>query len=550
MLTGDWGSGKTFQWKKALDRAAKCGASPRYAYVSLFGLTSLSEVRKRVTEEIISAVKLPGRNDTVGEAVEGGAFSLKPLQILKILPVIPYLGRLESLAQELSFATVRNAVICFDDLERASSSLRIADVFGLASYLKEERQCRVLLISNQKKISSDSKEEFETYFEKVVDETVNFAPTFKEACIVALGAQPTEAGKILAEKVTRLGVSNIRVINRLGALANDLAMIVKGLHENVLADVITTLALFGVAHFIPKKEFPKPAYLLGYGSTHWRKYFDKEKKQEALTEEEQQESDWDKIIADYGYGETSVLDKEIYIGITSGFFNIETIRSLSEELSQRLEGDGRHEAFRSASYQFWWGVKDSKAAFDQLAKTTKASLDIINASDLYRSYKTILEIQGEASASELLNQFIEANQGRPSALVPSDHFGEKYDTSFKDTLDTAARSLKEPVDLAKIIDSIDFQRGWDPDDLTKVAEAKFEDITTLLYSTTDSALFSSRLTTLLKFGERGETAMQKTVRIRTVEWLKKFADTDTITALRVRRFLPVTPLPPPTASTS
>ena len=40
MLTGDWGAGKTYQWKQALERAAGKGNHPRYAYVSLFGLTS------------------------------------------------------------------------------------------------------------------------------------------------------------------------------------------------------------------------------------------------------------------------------------------------------------------------------------------------------------------------------------------------------------------------------------------------------------------------------------------------------------------------------
>ncbi|MEZ5639615.1 MAG: hypothetical protein R3E92_21015 [Burkholderiaceae bacterium] len=139
MLTGDWGSGKTYQWKQALERAAKKGLRPRYAYVSLFGLTSLAEVRKRIAEEVISSIKLPANGETVGDAIEGGAIGLKPMQLLKLLPVIPYLGKLESLAQELSFATVRKAVICFDDLERAPASLRVSDVFGLASFLKEER---------------------------------------------------------------------------------------------------------------------------------------------------------------------------------------------------------------------------------------------------------------------------------------------------------------------------------------------------------------------------------------------------------------------------
>lgn len=544
MLTGDWGSGKTYQWKQALERSARKGVRPRYAYVSLFGLTSLAEVRKRITEEAISAIRLPGRSDTLGEAVEGGAIGLKPMQILKILPVIPYLGKLESLAQELSFATVRDAVICLDDLERAPATLRLADVFGLASFLKEERQCRVLLISNQNKLGNDAKDEFSAYLEKVVEEKVDFAPTPEEACVVALGAEPNAAGKMLAERLIRLGVSNIRVINRLGALADDLATIVSDLHPNVLADMVSTLALFGVAHFIPQKDFPTVEYLLGYGSDEWAKYFNNEKKSEEQTEQEKRESEWDKLIAGYGYGETSPLDKEIYTGITSGFFCEEAVRSISEELSQRIEAGARKESFNAAIRRFWWGVGDSKKAFEHLLETTKIALDLMTASEIYAVYEVLLNLEGKGAATQLLNQFIAANQNRQGALVPSEHFGEKYDATFKAVLEAEAARLKAPVDLAKTLDAIDFNRGWNPEDLTRIAEAKFEDIVPLLTGVNDDRLFARRLITLLKFGERGQTAEEKKVREQTIGWLKTFAATDPISALRVRRFLPDGPTTP------
>lgn len=541
MLTGDWGSGKTYQWKQVLERAAKKGIRPRYAYVSLFGLTSLAEVRKRITEEIISSLKLPDRGDTVGEAVEGGAIGLKPMQILKILPVIPYLGKLESLAQELSFATVKNAVICFDDLERAPTTLRVADVFGLASFLKEERGCRVLLISNQKKLAVDAKDEFRIYLEKVVEETVDFAPTPEEACVVALGAKPSEAGKILGERLVQLGISNIRVISRLGALADELAAIVKGLHPNVLTDVINTLALFGVAHFIPRNEFPTTEYLLGYGND-WSKYFQKEKRTEEQSKQEQRESDWDKLIAGYGYGETSPLDKEVYSGITSGFFRDKVVRGLSEELSQRIEGGARKEAFNDAVYRFWWGVSDSEVVLEELVEKTKAALNLMNASELHGVYEVLLDLERQDAATELLKQFIAANQNRHGALALSNHFGEKYDATFKAVLEAEAARVEEPMDLAKTLDAIDFNRGWDPDDITTIAEAKFDEIVPLLTGAKEERLFARRLATLLKIGERKDaTEEEKKLRENTIEWLRTFAATDPISALRVRRFLPADP---------
>lgn len=540
MLTGDWGSGKTYQWKQALERHAKKGPNLRHAYVSLFGLTSLAEVRKRITEEIISAIRLPGRSDTLGEAVDGGAIGLKPMQILKILPVIPYLGKLDSLAQELSFATVRNVVICFDDLERAPTSLRIADVFGLASFLKEERGCRILLISNQKKFSDDIKNEFSTYLEKVVEETVDFAPTPTEACIVALGSEPSEAGKILRDNIIRLGVSNIRVINRLGILAEDLAKIAKGLHAKVLLDLIHTLAIFGVAHFIPQKNFPTTEYLLQYGSANWSKFFNKKKEGEE-TEQQKQEADWDRLISRYGYKETTALDKQVYAGIISGFFRNDTITIIAEDFSRLIDDGDKKKAFDEKIHHFWWGAGDSKIALDQLLSSTNAAIKLINLSELHGIYQILRDLQKKDASQELLNQYIAANQSRPEALELSDHLSSTCDPVFKAAFEANAVRPPTPIDLAKTLDSIDFRRGWNRKDLIKIAEAKFDDILLLLTDAKEDRLFASRLATLLKFGEHGESAAQKRVQELTITWLEALAATDPISALRVRRFLPADP---------
>lgn len=538
ILTGDWGSGKTYQWKQALERATKNEIRPRYAYVSLFGLTSLAEVRKRITEEVISAVKLPG-SSTVGEELAGkDTIRLKPMQILKILPMIPYLSKFDSLAQELSFSTVRNSVICIDDLERAPSSLRIADVLGLASFLKEERNCRVLLISNQQRLGNETKDEFRTYFEKVVDESVDFAPTPEEACYVALGSQQTESSKILTVRLLRLGVSNIRVISRLGVLAQELATLVEGCHPEVLTHVVNTLTFFGIAHFIPRKTFPTPEYLLEYGRTDWKKFFNQEKKEEEKTGQEKLESTWDQLITTYGYKRPTQLEKEIYAGITSGFFRDNEIRRLSKDLSQQIdEGDCKN-AFDNAIFRFWWGVSDSQVALQQLLVKTKDALELINASEFYPVYQILLELEGENAATELLNKFIAANHNRRKALIPKALFGSNYNKIFADKLHAAAERLNEPFDLSATLDALDVNNRWEYKEITKIANADFDTIVPLLTDPTDDELFARRLTTLLKFGEHGKTPEEKKVCEKTIDWLKKMTRTDPICALRMRRFIP------------
>src|SRR5206468_1323910 len=140
--------------------------------------------------------------------------------------------------------------------------------------------------------------------------------------------------------------------------------------------------------------------------------------------------------------------------------------------------------------RFWWGVGDSKSAIGQVLDTTKAALDLINASELHGVYEVLLDLEGQEAATNLLNQFIAANQDRRGALVPSEHFGDKYDATFKAVLQAEVVRLKEPVDLAKTLDAIDFNRGWDPEDLTKIAEANFDAIVPLLTGANDDRLFA------------------------------------------------------------
>ncbi len=159
LLSGGWGVGKTFQWVAAFNRHRATAPSEfaRYAYVSMFGLGSVPEVRRRIAEEMVASIRLPGIG-TIGDQIEPDGWKLKPLQLMKLLPVVPYLSKLEGLASELSFGAVRDAVICFDDLERASPQLRLADLLGLALFMKEQRNCRIVLLTTSEKLKGSDRQ--------------------------------------------------------------------------------------------------------------------------------------------------------------------------------------------------------------------------------------------------------------------------------------------------------------------------------------------------------------------------------------------------------
>jgi hypothetical protein len=68
---------------------------------------------------------------------------------------IPYLGEALAKAQPLLFSAIRNQIVCVDDLERRGSGLSVKDVFGLISYLREQRKCKIVVLPNQRQLERD-----------------------------------------------------------------------------------------------------------------------------------------------------------------------------------------------------------------------------------------------------------------------------------------------------------------------------------------------------------------------------------------------------------
>ncbi len=61
VLKGRWGTGKTYTWGHLIDELAAQGkvSKPKYAYVSLFGIGSLGQLKDAVFEQTVAASVIP-----------------------------------------------------------------------------------------------------------------------------------------------------------------------------------------------------------------------------------------------------------------------------------------------------------------------------------------------------------------------------------------------------------------------------------------------------------------------------------------------------------
>lgn len=158
-ITGSWGVGKTYFWKKFLEEQLSEERiykkdnvfNRKYAYVSLFGLESLSDLKTQIysnIENYHSTVEIP-------KWIKGLPSIFKDTKISQYGISAP-----AKIFDSLMFNQVKDAMICFDDFERMSNKLDIKDVMGLANQLKLEKNCQVILILDEDKTEGENKKKY------------------------------------------------------------------------------------------------------------------------------------------------------------------------------------------------------------------------------------------------------------------------------------------------------------------------------------------------------------------------------------------------------
>jgi hypothetical protein len=187
-ITGKWGVGKTFAWNQNLQRAKDTVELARYSYVSLFGLSSLDELRTAIFANTVP-------RDAIGQKPDLSTFKDSFGTVLEFwrsvinwVKFAPGLGNLSSVASKIGFLSIRNQIVCIDDLERAGKSLRTIDALGVASFLKEQRDCKVVFLLNDEALEGDEQKDFRAQLEKVADTVLRFEPTPEESAEIGVDA--------------------------------------------------------------------------------------------------------------------------------------------------------------------------------------------------------------------------------------------------------------------------------------------------------------------------------------------------------------------------
>jgi hypothetical protein len=529
-IRGKWGVGKSYTWNSLVRTAGREGriALKSYSYVSLFSLESIEQVKYAIFENLVASKDVgiepnvesfKSNTDAVAKLV--GKRWLSPL--FQLSPGKGY----GAAFQALSFLWIREQIICFDDLERTGANLRVKDVLGLASQLRDQKACKVVLILNDDALGDDEND-FKLYNEKVIDVSFEFAPDASDCARIAL----TEEGRhfdLLRDAVVALDISNIRVIKKIERFVRRLAPLVAQLEPGVLEQTVKSLTL--LTWSVHGEDAPSAAFVRD--KRGHRFYGDKDEDQETADEKK-----WHTLIDDLGFTHMDDFDQLLLEGIERGFFDDETLLAEAAKLNEQFAAAKAHGSLKEAWSLYHGTFADNEAKLtEKIIKSFHENVRFVTPFDLNGVVSLLKDLNHPEDAVAAIEYFIEhRSDSDPSLFDLSQHpFGEDVtDPDIRTAFEGICKTITDDRSPADILLSISKNRSWGSSDIARLAELSVDDFYALFKSESDN--LSRIVQASLQFSKIGgvdDTEMQ--ISVNATEALKRIGDENRLNKRRVER---------------
>ncbi|MGD9489871.1 MAG: P-loop NTPase fold protein [Calditrichaceae bacterium] len=242
VFKGKWGTGKTYYWKKYI-KSKKDFTEKIISYVSLFGLENINEVKAMIFEnaEFVNP-------DTYKDTIK--SMAKKSYSLVRHLPKVK---EFKNLASKIENSLIKNFIICLDDLERKSDKLRLSQILGLISVLKEESQCRFILIFNEYSLSEQDLKDLNIYREKVIDLEILYNPNISDN--VKLIFTHHRFHILIEDLFNKLQIKNIRVMKQTQWNIDYFAKHMDDVEETLVERIISNVIYISCFHYHDQFNF-------------------------------------------------------------------------------------------------------------------------------------------------------------------------------------------------------------------------------------------------------------------------------------------------------
>lgn len=261
-LTGKWGTGKTFLWKKVrIKMESDFNNLKKPIYISIFGAKSINELKLRIMQNIyLDDVDPVNKYKEVGFELFKAVvkkytdFSITDASLLLVLPQLAS-GRL----------------IVIDDVERKHKSLDIDELLGFLDEYSKLHKVKFLVILNTDQLADA--DIWKTLHEKVIDFDIKLTPTAAECFDIAFIDSDFPYLNEVRESVSILKLNNIRVIERILRNVQRIYLVL-GDKSNLTTNWISSTALLTACYFKAVENLPTFEYIKSF--SNFRRYIKKE----------------------------------------------------------------------------------------------------------------------------------------------------------------------------------------------------------------------------------------------------------------------------------
>lgn len=478
-VRGKWGVGKTFAWRHDLSEAARLGtlAKQEYAYVSLFGLNSLDELRYAIFENTVPAANAltgPTPETFTDRVKEGLKHRRKAASWFAPVLSAAGLGELGNAVARSAFLLVRNQLICIDDMERVGDGLRPKDVLGMISFLREQRNCRVAILLNDEAMSEPDRADFNRLLEKVVDVSLVYDPSPAEALNIAINGDD-EISVQLRKSLGLLGVTNIRVIQKIRGLAAKVDDLLKAFRPEIRNQATIACAIGGWSVLEPDTA-PRFSFIYQYNSL----LHDIRGRRNG---EEPEFAKWRDVLNRLGFTGAHDFDRIIFDGVTVGYFDEVRLSAEASSLEKELNRSTSVSSFSDAWRRYRSSLSQNDGEIlNGIHDAAHECLKDISPSDV-NATATLLKRHGMVEQADgLIHAYVTSKGDDPKFFDLSRYIfagADDVDPVLRDAFEQKRNSYVDPRDPKKVLLELANRNGWNDEDvrlLAGVSAARYEEI--------------------------------------------------------------------------
>ena len=474
VLKGAWGVGKTFAWNQLVHDHKEKIKLANYCYVSLFGISSITELRTAIFAKTKS-VKLLGEkldaktvnNEWATLATEKVRALTSKLSQLKDFPYMKNISvGLETLAPHL----IRNTIICLDDFERLNPELIEPDeILGFISELKEEKGCKIVLIFNEDELKS--KEVYQKYREKVIDIELLYAPTSNEAAELALPvAMPYR--EMVKKHAVSLGITNIRILRKIVNLNELIHNEICTLHNGVMEQALSTLVLLVWCYYDLNEKKPTLDFIIDWNRIAWGI------SDRSSQDDDPKHAEWVKILQNYGLLHMDEFDQTIYKVIARGYLEETGLCDEAIKLDAQIRANELEQSFTVAWNLFHNTFSENQTELVQaLGESFKKSVRHISPINLNGTTRLLRQLDQGGIADELIDYYIETRADECNLFNLSEHpfSGDINDPAIWERFNKKYAESRPVMPLIGAVEYIAANNGWSREHIEALKNATEDD---------------------------------------------------------------------------